>query len=72
MEGQKYASIPFWYFSDSVFGLQIEPLWPALAIAAVIMVAVSALDHNCGQDYEQFAQRRNEALAHWEESNVKE
>lgn len=47
-----------WYFSGSVFGLHIEPLWPALAIEIALMVIISLLDkQHRGKDYEDFVSR---------------
>lgn len=55
----------YWHFSGSVFGLAVDPLWPALGLSVVLMVAISAFDWRRGRrDYEAFAKRRDEALAH--------
>lgn len=47
-----------WYFSGSVFGLHIEPLWPALAIEIALMIIISVVDKkHRGKDYEDFVSR---------------
>lgn len=58
----------YWYFSGSVFGLDIEPLWPALALEFLIMVAVTFADKK-GQfrDYELYVKRNDEANRKFEE-----
>ena len=53
----------YWYFSGSVFGLDVDPLWPALAIAAALMIVISFLDKgHSGSDYQSFSERRALAL----------
>lgn len=57
----------YWYFSGSVFGFAVDPLWPALALATVLMVALSFLDKkHLYKDYEAFEKRRAEALVRFE------
>lgn len=48
-----------WYFSGNVFGFDIEPLWPALALEFSIMLIVTLMDKkNQFRDYEAFEERR--------------
>lgn len=50
----------YWYFSDSVFGLAIEPLWPALVLEFLTMLAVTLADRNNQfKDYKSYVERRD-------------
>lgn len=51
-----------WYFEGSVFGLAIEPLWPALTISALLMIMISFADKKHSfKDYAAY-KARDEAV----------
>lgn len=48
----------FFFFSGSVFGLQIEPFWPTCAIEIVLMMVITFVDRNHQfKDYEDYRSR---------------